>query len=295
MPTQGFHEEPERTRQNLDEEARRIQGAKAEDFEPTKEELQNAGRISDQLVQQWREQLGNNTREVQQLRIHDARLSRVDLRDVSDTIGKVAKHSNFFLSKLGSVPCITLPTGEMPICSTGEFFGSNMVGNHWIENVTPAQDSGVLSGELDLMTSKFLGREDHPMLATLKESAEFLHDALSRFLSHRFGAYRQNGGPKVDRSDQLGYSTSWKNPGDIKNGSIYVSVQCNSLGLRVHSSPAYFVDWQYFGHPSDPLVQGWLLPGRYIFATDGPGMPEYISDNGVVAIPSTYKATMKRF
>jgi hypothetical protein len=71
-------------------------------------------------------------------------------------------------------------------------------------------------------------------------------------------------------------------------------VACGTPGLRIHISPAYFISWIYFGSPTTP-VSSYVLPGRYVFAGDGPMLPQLTVDNGIFSIPPNYTLTLARF
>jgi hypothetical protein len=73
-----------------------------------------------------------------------------------------------------------------------------------------------------------------------------------------------------------------------------VTVRCGAAGLRILSSPAYFVDWTYFGAPTSP-VSGYLLPGRYIFGMDNGSADAPIADNAVFRIPGQSDVWLESF
>jgi len=77
-------------------------------------------------------------------------------------------------------------------------------------------------------------------------------------------------------------------------GGLQVQVSCLTPGLRIHVAPAYFISWVFFGSPTTP-VTGYVLPGRYVFAGDGPMLPKRTQDTGVFCIPPSYYPSLTRF
>ena len=65
---------------------------------------------------------------------------------------------------------------------------------------------------------------------------------------------------------------------------VTISVSTINHGLRLQTSPAYFIRWGHFGHPTSP-VSGPILPGRYLFGGDGPSVPTFKFDPVPVDIP----------
>lgn len=82
-------------------------------------------------------------------------------------------------------------------------------------------------------------------------------------------------------------------PPNIQKGLYSVTVHCHTSGYRILSSPAYFIDWTYFGAPSFPVTNS-LLPGRYIFGTDSvPGC--VLLDGAIFRIPYDFNPQLMRF
>jgi len=50
---------------------------------------------------------------------------------------------------------------------------------------------------------------------------------------------------------------------------LFFHVYTRSHGLRVHYSPSFFIEWRVLGSPTSP-VGGWIQPGLYRFAAEGP-------------------------
>lgn len=132
-----------------------------------------------------------------------------------------------------------------------------------------------------------------------QEAEQTIQKGLEGFLSYRFAGvkYLENGGGKPIDSEwkhgETGSSSSIPR-GFRSYGSLEMEVSCSQSSLRIHFSPAYFLEWEFFGHPSTP-VRNFIPPGRYIFGGDGPGMNGIEADSGVFKIPPTYHAHLTRF
>jgi hypothetical protein len=149
-------------------------------------------------------------------------------------------------------------------------------------------------------TMKDFARQDSAFLVTdVREAAESIQRALTQFLSYRFAGMKrwfdwaQRGGTKPPRWPFRRRGNP-PLPPLSDGGGLKVRVSCNTRGLRIHVSPAYFVSWVYFGSPTSPVVS-YVLPGRYIFAGDGPMMPKRRTDPTVFCIPADYNPQLKRF
>lgn len=82
-------------------------------------------------------------------------------------------------------------------------------------------------------------------------------------------------------------------PPNAQKGLYSVTVHCRTSGYRILSSPAYFLDWTYFGAPSFPVTNS-LLPGRYVFGTDSvPGC--VLPDGAIFKIPFDFNPQLMRF
>jgi len=290
------------TQSRLKPDLERQSNQETEEFEPSQLELESAKRASGQFVSHWKRMMSSDRpttrRFAEKVRVPEEEKAGVSFRDVSATIGLIARQSSYFLSRFRKLPCFGFSTGDMPLCSAQEFFGSKKLGDKIINGSNKDEFNGNYLGDTE---QRFLKQDNHPMMVDMEEGEEYLRDGLTRFLAHRVGGYPRGAlligetttSRILDRCQLSG--TNIVMPGDIKNGLMMVRVKCKSSGLRVHSSPAYFLNFGYFGDPSTPDVDGWLLPGRYVFATDGPSPPDYLPDNAVFLIPSQYNPHVKKF
>lgn len=71
---------------------------------------------------------------------------------------------------------------------------------------------------------------------------------------------------------------------------LSVQVSSHSVGARVSYAPAYFINYLPLAAPTSP-VQGFILPGRYIFRLTTPG-PRYLIDQQVFDIPPTFNISL---
>jgi len=100
---------------------------------------------------------------------------------------------------------------------------------------------------------------------------------LKGFLSNRIAGLKFTGGGSDD-----------------PNGGMFeVEVTCKSKGYRILVSPAYFIDWVFFGSPSFPVKKA-LAPGRYIFGTDSIN-GTFVSDGVIFRVPDDFKPVLEKF
>jgi hypothetical protein len=104
---------------------------------------------------------------------------------------------------------------------------------------------------------------------------------LSSFLSYRIWAY----------ASSFWRVHLWPRPSTSPIGApqvnyLNVTVSTVNPGLRIFSSPVYFITWTYFGAPTTP-VSGPLLPGRYLFSGQGSLVPIFTCDPAQFNIPPT--------
>jgi hypothetical protein len=141
-----------------------------------------------------------------------------------------------------------------------------------------------LSTFLQAVTYQASHVEERLEATDVDKAEEGVWRGLKEFLSYRFA------GMKKWYEWIHGIGTPTVGPG----GSLQVQVSCRTPGLRIHVSPAYFINWVFFGSPTTP-VTSYVLPGRYVFAGDGPMLPKFIQDAGVFCMPPTYHATLSKF
>jgi hypothetical protein len=142
---------------------------------------------------------------------------------------------------------------------------------------------------------KFKQREESLIVTALDEATEMAERNILSFLSYRFAGIKLWSGWMQEFHDLFSRHPSGAVSSEAgPSGGLQVQVSCSTPGLRIHVSPAIFRDWVVFGSPTTP-VTNYILPGRYIFAGDGPMLPKRVTDNGVFKIPPTYQPTLTRF
>lgn len=96
-------------------------------------------------------------------------------------------------------------------------------------------------------------------------------------------------------NDQLSGGTG--SPPGIPNLTNYLVLTINTQNqnYKIESSPAYFINWSYFGAPTTP-IKGPILPGKYIFRGIPPSTPgQPVLDSSIVSIPPQYNITIIKF
>ena len=74
-------------------------------------------------------------------------------------------------------------------------------------------------------------------------------------------------------------------------GFLTIDLTTATSSLDIQSSPAYFINWDYFGSPSKHVV-GYLKPGKFIFAGSGPSLPALKVSSLKIPIPPNFKVTV---
>lgn len=147
--------------------------------------------------------------------------------------------------------------------------------------------------------------KENLQVSDVASATEGAHRNLSHFLAYRFAGFKKwaewFGGGGDGWGGDGGGGGGTKRPAGTppppavgSGGGLQVQVSCLTPGLRIHVAPAFFINWVYFGSPTTP-VTGYVLPGRYVFAGDGPMLPKFTKDNGVFCIPPSYHPALTRF
>ena len=139
------------------------------------------------------------------------------------------------------------------------------------------------------MLRHFAREGEKVTMADAREVTGGVERSLKSFLSYRFAGMKQ-WGEWIQGRNRSATPPPAVGPG----GALQVQVSCLTPGLRIHISPAYFINWVFFGSPTTP-VTSYVLPGRYVFAGDGPMQPKRTKDHGIFCIPPTYHPALTRF
>ncbi len=221
----------------------------------------------------------------------------VPISDVAANLERLS--GDFILARRlnANLICRRLPEGHLAPISTSQVLSaylpfSNSTQN-FVEGVWREFVSAVSQSDLYRITDR-------------AEAEASLERGLSWFLSYRFAGVRTIFTSARNRLRLNSLSELLRVIRDMLSvrerdrprlgpeGSLRMVVSCRTPGLRIHVSPAYFVNWVFFGSPTTP-VMSYVLPGRYIFAGDGPLLPNLTEDTGVFCVPPTFHAVLTRF
>lgn len=153
-------------------------------------------------------------------------------------------------------------------------------------------------GALQAAIDKWADLDDTYASGTIEQASEVLHENLESFMTNRFGGLRMWANEGIpERVRQRGTMTNadFESPvsPNVGTGLFRVTVKCKAPGYRILVSPAYFIDWLYFGAPSTPVTNE-MLPGRYIFGTDSID-GSVVSDGVIFRIPTDFTPHLVRF
>jgi hypothetical protein len=279
------------------------------DYKPDDESALRAERVSTRLMDALGEvaELGPQAemrRELFSEQRYSEETEGVPIGDVLDNVSRMAVEFAIARRWDGAIACLKLETGDIAPISWTEFFGGPSSQVYGSENWFEFWDK-YFAGPFPLHRAwrdamKDFARQESAFTVTdVREVGASIQRALSQFLSYRFAGMKRwfdwsrRGGtfPPIWPFRRRGKPPL---PPLSDGGGLRVRVSCKTRGLRIHVSPAYFVNWVYFGSPTSPVVS-YVLPGRYIFAGDGPMMPKRRTDPTVFCIPADYNPQLKRF
>jgi hypothetical protein len=233
------------------------------------------------------------------------------IKDVLANVGQMAAEFAMARRWDGKILCLKLDNAELAPISMSEYFGGLLWPTYRSEDWFELWERGFPSPfpphrfwrDILLRSAQ---EEENVMVFSFGEAAEGVERSLKGFLSYRFAGIKKwgewihgignqfFGGPRRPPRSRGGSSGSSPAPAVGPGGGLQVQVSCLTPGLRIHVSPAYFISWAFFGSPTSP-VTSYVLPGRYIFAGDGPMLPKRTKDHGLFCIPPTYYPVLTRF
>jgi hypothetical protein len=287
------------------------------EFELDEESVSRAEKLSSRLMHDLREASeGGSQSETRRGLFSESRYSDeeegVPLGDVVANVNQMAMEFATARRWDGEIPCLKLDDGGLAPISLTEFFAgpsSSFYGSEdWVELWDRYFGGPFPPHRLWREILKRSERqEERVVVSDVREAEAAVQRSLNAFLSYRFaGMKRWAKWIKGIGSDRPGGPPWWPfrrmnsiggappTPAVSPGGGLRVQVSCNTRGLRIHVSPAYFISWVYFGSPTSPVVS-YVLPGRYIFAGDGPMLPRRRKDPTVFCIPADYNPDLKRF
>jgi hypothetical protein len=292
------------------------------EFEPDSESVSRADKLSSRLVRDLHVFSGEGTTSSERRRdfssghryAEEAEGMRID--DVLENVDQIAREFSAWRRWDETVLCLDLGDGELAPISTFNFFTESAWGPRTSVDIFELLDRygpvpfDRLRKEVDLRAARLF--DDKVRRARIEEAEAGVRRGLRGFLSYRIAGLKMGAearprtAPRRSRLMQelrnrfFGYSrwagSSGAPPrsGIDASGGLEVQVSCNTPGLRIHISPAYFISWVYFGSPTSP-VTSYVLPGRYIFSGDGPMLPSLKFDPGVFSIPPDFRPSLVRF
>jgi len=236
----------------------------------------------------------------------------VPINDVVFNVGQMAGEFAMARRWKVGIPCLKLHDGDLAPISMAEFFGGSNWPSYgseeWIrfwERYGPSPfPSHRFWGEFPRQSEQ---GEEGVVVTDISEAVGGVERNLRSFLSYRFAGIKRwrewiqgiggqffRGSKGPPQSKGPGGGSPPPPPAFGPGGGLQVQVSCLTPGLRIHVSPAYFITWVFFGNPTTP-VTSYVLPGRYVFAGDGPMLPRRTKDHGVFCIPPTYHPALTRF
>jgi len=231
------------------------------------------------------------------------------ISDVVTNVGQMAMEFAMLRRSGGDVPCLKLNDGQLAPISLAEFFGGGALLPFGSENWLQLFDRyfGFPGHFWREIFRRSWPKGDGFVATKVGEAEGAIKRSLSGFLSYRFAGMRKwaewiqgagirgFGGPNAPARGKRPTTASFPPPPAVgAGGGLQVQVSCLTPRLRIHISPAYFVSWVYFGSPTTP-VANYVLPGRYIFAGEGPMLPKRKRDLAVFCIPADYHPALTRF
>jgi hypothetical protein len=280
------------------------------EFQPDKESESRAKKLSSRLmsdVLKFSEAPSDVRREAFSDQQYSDYAEDVPISDVMTNVGQM--ESEFALARRWDhqIACLKLDSGDLAPISVTEFAGGPIGPTYgpdeWIEFWE--RYAPVVPTWRDLLRRSI--HEENVVVTDIREAVDAVERNLTSFLAYRFAGIsrwrewiegiggRLFGGSKgPSRDGRTGSGSPPPPPAVGPGGGLQVQVSCLTPGLRIHVSPAYFITWLFFGSPSTP-VTSYMLPGRYVFAGDGPMLPRRTRDHAVFCIPPDYRPALTRF
>ena len=289
-------------------------------FEPDKESILSAEKLSSRFMNDLRTILKERApcevqRELFSGRRYAEQAEEVPINDVVHNMQQMAVEFAIVQRWGGKILCLKLDDGGIaPISISGLFRGpewslygyEDWVAGDWIdywEKYGPHPSYRYLQKVL----LKSRHKKEEFIFADFSETEDSVEGGLMRFLSYRIAGMKKwrewiqgttkqlfRGSKRPPRGTGSFDSEPLPPPAVGSGGGLQVQVSCLTHGLRIHIAPAFFISWVFFGSPTTP-VSGYVLPGRYVFAGDGPMLPKWTQDPGVFSIPPTFNPVLTRF
>lgn len=223
----------------------------------------------------------------------------LELNDINENLTTL-KSQIKFLERLGikdTIPCLTVGESKIPIdifqyiedrekrvslspdyydeYYYSYFFMEERV-DRFLNRIEKSSDKNVTNQNLESVKSN--------VKSSLSSFIEMRHASFfNQGIVSKLSRFFRGGGGSLP-SISSGASTKY----------LTVKVNTHNHGLDLEASPAYFVKWKKFGSPTSP-IDGYLIPGTYIFAGSGVGVPTFTPDLTPVDIPPNLDITITKF
>jgi hypothetical protein len=284
------------------------------DFEPDQESVARAATLSSRLMQDLRSvaedgPLSRMRHKLFSEQRYSEQAEGVPINDVVTHVGKMATEFAMARRWDNEILCLKLDDGEFAPISIGDYFGGSSSlsygSDNWLELWEREFPFPFPLHRLWREVLRNSPEQEGLIVTSVAEAEERVARSLQRFLSYRFGGMKKwtewiqgsqlFGGPKgPSGGGGIGGGGTAPPLAVGPGGGLQIQVSCLTPGLRIHVAPAYFISWVFFGSPTTP-VSSYVLPGRYVFAGDGPMLPRRKRDHAVFSIPPTYHAALTRF
>ena len=294
------------------------------DYHPGEESEELARKLASSTVEDLR-RLRESSREPDastvSLELHAGQLGiDAPMRDVTFVMQEFAWQWELAREFDGRMPCVKIGDDEqaeiIPLSLPFDFpFPRPFRSWRWIRRFYPFPPEFLFEAYQDFLRSR--GESEGISIESADKVLDRLQNGLGDFLAYRIAGFRawvgwRMGGEQSGRGN-FGGKGGKKPPGGggggqgrsgssgpprpaswSLGGGLGVEVWCNTPGLTIEFSHAYFIHFMNFGAPSFP-VRNTLLAGRYVFQGKGPTYPSGTSRSQVFRIPPDYKAVTTYF
>ncbi|MCO5051570.1 MAG: hypothetical protein M9920_04640 [Verrucomicrobiae bacterium] len=259
------------------------------DYRPDEESQELGRNLASLTVKDFHGPPREESRETVSLEMHARQLGvEAPLHDVTFVMQEFAWQWELARNFDGRMPCVRIGDDEqgetVPMSLPFDWpFPRPFRSWRWIRRHFPFPPEFLFEEYRDYLRA--YGKNEGISMESADNVLERLQNGLGDFLAYRIagsgGGRRRSGGPPPP--------SSWS-PG----GGLSVEMWCNTSGLTIEFSHAYFIHFLNFGSPSFP-VKNSLLAGRYVFQGKGPTYPSGTPRSQVFRIPPDYKAVTTYF
>jgi hypothetical protein len=229
------------------------------------------------------------------------------LHDVTFVLEKFAAQLAFVRWFDGPMPCVHIPETEISEVIPFSFESLSwpfLSRRMWLRSLPFPPD--IFYDRYVVAAKSLVSSGVATTLETWSSVLERMGKSLGDFLAYRIGGFRAWSAWMLGgRGHYGGGGTSGLLPPGSRGllpppvssspgGGLGVEFCCQTPGLTIEFSHAYFIHFLNFGAPSFP-VRNTMLAGRYVFQGKGPAYPSGTLRSQVFRIPPDYKATTTYF